>query len=623
MKLSYSLLSCLLLVAGTALAQTSVQRASTITCQPAAPVSGVHAQQTGARDGGDIVFSEDFANGLDGNNGQGFWTVEGPNGNIWRHFTAQPWGAFTGHPQPERIASTTVANGFMLFNSDSANTNWGDTTMVAVPTDWEGSLVSPLLDLSLTPYVELVFEQRFRYCCQDAPYFLEVSSDGGDNWTSQFDISEGIGANDPSGTITTRVNITGAISGDPSNVKFRFRHSSDAGTSHYHWQIDDVQLVEVFEYDLTIQSAANTYFDYDLAFSFDSLQYSIYPFGQLRPLGINMDAFNNGSVTQDAVANFTIMNGSNTVLDQDQDVLQLMPGETRKVFVSPDFTPPAEVGTYTVTHNLTSLNTDLDPSDNTSTTSFKVSENIYARDAGNPWTFETGDSTSMILSNAFHLVNPTTVYSIAVLVGNNSDAGSFLVGDIRDLDLETVWGETQEVTVTNSMMNGVNGQNFTHLIFDPPLDLEAGDYAVCVQVVGFVRIGESGTSVPQTSFIFYNGSAGEDWYYTTTTPSVRMGFDATVGINDEASLNNGLYAQSIPNPTNGITRLVYEMTTQAPVTVELFDVSGKMVMTFNEGNKAPGQHQLMFNVADLQAGVYFHTVRAGDSEVTGRMVVVK
>nr|MDQ3101874.1 T9SS type A sorting domain-containing protein [Bacteroidota bacterium] len=91
----------------------------------------------------------------------------------------------------------------------------------------------------------------------------------------------------------------------------------------------------------------------------------------------------------------------------------------------------------------------------------------------------------------------------------------------------------------------------------------------------------------------------------------------------ELASGAGLSAQNFPNPTNGATRLVYDLIGSAPVTIELFDVSGKVVMSFNEGNKAPGQHQLNFNVTGLEAGVYFHVLRAGDSEVTGRMVVVK
>ena len=52
----------------------------------------------------------------------------------------------------------------MIFNSDSANSNFGaDTTIVASPVELVGSLVSPVLDLSASPFVQLKFSEKFRY----------------------------------------------------------------------------------------------------------------------------------------------------------------------------------------------------------------------------------------------------------------------------------------------------------------------------------------------------------------------------------------------------------------------------------------------------------------------------
>ena len=56
----------------------------------------------------DVLFTEDFANGLVGNNGVGSWTLEGANGNIWRFNNHSPTGAYTSGNQ--YIQSTTAAN---------------------------------------------------------------------------------------------------------------------------------------------------------------------------------------------------------------------------------------------------------------------------------------------------------------------------------------------------------------------------------------------------------------------------------------------------------------------------------------------------------------------------------
>jgi hypothetical protein len=627
MNLKYSLLSCVL-VAGSVMGQWAQPRQAMNNFRPAEQGQSREVlpldRNNDLRAGGDVVFSEDFANGLDGNNGVGAWTLSGANGNVWKRKVEGPVGAYTN--ANERIQSTTVLNGYMLFASDSANTNWGvnPPAIVASPVSLEGSLVSPVINLSATPFVEIQFEQRLRFCCQSAPHFLEVSTDGGANWSSSFSTSTGVAVNANSGTQVRRINITSAIANDPSNVQFRFRHSGEAGTSHYHWQIDDVKIVELFEYDLRLTGSGTTYWDASMAATYDSLLYTVYPYSQLRPLALNLSVLNNGSELQDATANFTVTRSATTVLDQDQSVNNLMPGEERLVFIQPDFTPPAVAGTYNVAYTVSSDNEDLTP-DNSGTASFQVSEFLYARDGGTAATFETGDGVFMILSNAFHISQPVNLHSIAVLIGSQSQVGSLVVGDVRADDLETVLGESQEILVTTGMMNGNNGSNFTHLIFDPPVELQPGmDYMASVQVFGNVRIGENGTSAPQTSFIYYNSpTQGEDWYYTTTTPAIRMNFNPTVGMGEITRVDNLSLGQAIPNPTNGDTRVMYELVEGAAVKIELMDVSGKLVMSVNEGTKAPGQHQFRFDASNLQEGVYFYSVQAADARATGRMVVVK
>src|SRR6187402_2329742 len=163
MNQRYLLLSTLL-VAGTCVAQSSRDPRYALqhddgTVQQVAPTGG------NLRDGGDVIFSEDFANGMAGNNGLGAWTTSGPNGNIWKYTTTGPVGSYSVPTQI--IAQPAPANGFMTFLSDSANCNCtsGEANWPATPTEWDGALESPLMDLSATPSVMLQWEQRLRWCC--------------------------------------------------------------------------------------------------------------------------------------------------------------------------------------------------------------------------------------------------------------------------------------------------------------------------------------------------------------------------------------------------------------------------------------------------------------------------
>lgn len=630
-QLRYALLSGVV-IAGTAMGQWATPRQGHFQLEvaPKSTFSQFPSAEPAndERAGGDVVWSEDFANGLTGNNGIGAWTTEGANGDIWKRKVTGPLGAYT--PVSERIQSTTVANGYMLFNADSANSTWVGNTPTALPsssfTNWEGSLVSPVLDLSATPYVEISFQQRLRFCCGTSPHFLEVSSDGGATWPFSFPTAATAAANALTPTETIKINLVQAIAADPSNVRIRFRHNSEAATSHYQWQIDDVSIVELFQYDLRATNAAVTSWDPIAANSYDSLRYTIYPTSQLRTLGLNVDVLNNGSeVENNMVVNFTVTGpGGAVALDQDQEQDPIAPGDQRTIFVDPSFTPPAVEGLYDVAFNVFSDQTDETPNDNSKTGSFRVSQNIYARDNGSVVSTQNSEGNTLIMTNAFYIKNDGMLYGISVALGTGSEIGALVQGELRADNLDDVIATTEEVFLTANMLNPVGGSNFLNLVFNPPVQLSAGmDYMAAVQVFGDVRIGRSGTSENQTSFLYFDGQSGLDWYFTTTTPMIRMNFDPTVGIDALDASNTLGLGQNIPNPANNTTAIPYQLEKAGAVSFRMHDVTGKLVMDENLGNRAPGVYRFEMNTENLREGVYFYTMTVGEASATKRMVVVR
>ncbi|MEO8069145.1 MAG: T9SS type A sorting domain-containing protein [Flavobacteriales bacterium] len=557
---------------------------------------------------GDTVFSEDFANGLAGNNGVGAWTTTEADGNLWVYSHTGPIGAYSNNT--EVIESTTAANGFMVYQADSGNSTFGGgaPTPNATFTDWYGALVSPLLDLTATPYVRVDFEQKQRWCCGSAPERVEVSNDGGATWPVSIPVVTAAVNQDP-GTIVGSANISGGVIGNPSTVRFRFVFDgAGAGTSHYHWQIDDVKLIEVFDYDLVMQSAANYDFDVDLSFSYDSLQYTVYPYSQLRPVPLNMTVQNNGSVNQSNVtANFTVTQGGNPVLDQDQIINNFGGGVTQKIFVNPDFTPPAVAGTYDVDYSITSAVTDLTPGDNSTTSSFKVDPFSYGRDLGVAAGFELGDSGAYELGNLFHVTNSADLFAVSVAVRSGTGmAGTVVRGSVRLVDADfTLLDNTEEYEIQSSDLNSATGNKFVNLIFANPVTLDAETpYMVCVEHFGGstpFRTGSNGTSAPQTSFIFYNGQNGLDWYYTTSTPMVRMNFNPSVGISEEAAREIGLRAAPSVFTDATTVRFQHE---GGNATWSLMDVSGRVLRTANMGNLGTGNQSIAIDGNGLAAGPY-------------------
>ncbi len=593
----------------------------------------VRPSEAGARAGGDVVWSEDFANGLAGNNGTGPWTLDGFDSQWWVYTTTGPNGAYSNNG--EAITSESADNGWMVFQADSGNTDWDQDppAIVGTPTAWDAGLVSPTIDLSGSPYVMVEFQQSMRYCCSSSPHFLQVSTNDGGTWTSFPVITAPV--NEDPGTLTTSVNIADAIDGDPSNVTIRFYHDGpNSSSSHYHWQIDDVKIVELYNYDLIMESGSTSDWAAATAFTYDSLNYTVYPVSQLRPLPLNVSLTNNGSQAQTGtVVNFTVTDeGGSEVLNQDQSV-DLAPGAQQRVFIDPDFTPPAVAGTYDVAFSATSTVGDTSTSDNSAEASFKVSEFIYSRDGGTAADyFDATDDLEYELCNGFHVANDVELYAVDVSLrsgGSPSPVGIPIYGLLKDgADVEVELSSTSEHVIAQSELNGANGIKVISLVFAEPQFLEAGsDYFVCIKHFGGaeVRTAINGFSEDQSTFIYFENEpgAGPDWFFTNDMPLVRMNFNPSAGIEDGDRQNGIGLGQNIPNPADMNTLIPYDLKEGAKLTFEVHDMSGKLVAVQALGDRAPGSHRLKFDTSALNEGVYFYSLTSEGTRLTKRMTVIR
>ncbi len=79
-------------------------------------------------------------------------------------------------------------------------------------------------------------------------------------------------------------------------------------------------------------------------------------------------------------------------------------------------------------------------------------------------------------------------------------------------------------------------------------------------------------------------------------------------------------AQNQPNPFTGTTTIQISSKTVAPVSVEVANMLGQVVYTQNAGT-INGTMNVELNASQLEAGVYFYTVRVGADSVTKKMIV--
>jgi hypothetical protein len=100
---------------------------------------------------------------------------------------------------------------------------------------------------------------------------------------------------------------------------------------------------------------------------------------------------------------------------------------------------------------------------------------------------------------------------------------------------------------------------------------------------------------------------------------IVTGIDELKGSPDE-SLR--LY-QNYPNPASGPTRIEYKIIREGTVSLKVYDVTGKEILTLVNASLEPGDYSVMFDTENVPAGIYSYSLRLGPEKVTRQMLVVK
>lgn len=81
--------------------------------------------------------------------------------------------------------------------------------------------------------------------------------------------------------------------------------------------------------------------------------------------------------------------------------------------------------------------------------------------------------------------------------------------------------------------------------------------------------------------------------------------------------------QNYPNPFNPSTTISFDLPENSLVSLEIFDITGRMVATLVNGMKTAGSHSVTFYGSDLSSGIYFVRLEAGNFRQTMKILLVK
>jgi hypothetical protein len=87
--------------------------------------------------------------------------------------------------------------------------------------------------------------------------------------------------------------------------------------------------------------------------------------------------------------------------------------------------------------------------------------------------------------------------------------------------------------------------------------------------------------------------------------------------------NQFALSQNYPNPFNPSTIINYQLPAQSHVTLKVYDVLGREVVTLVNEQKAPGSYDVTWDASTISSGVFFYRLVAGEHSQTRKLVLLR
>jgi len=245
-----------------------------------------------------------------------------------------------------------------------------------------------------------------------------------------------------------------------------------------------------------------------------------------------------------------------------------------------------------------------------------------------------GDARGVVLFTANGGANWTTMYT-TTNQGQNCWKISFPSRNIGYVSLEKFGNSAYFLKTTNS------GATWEEKLFL--------NRNYVMQGIGFVNenTGWIGGSRNSTLYSYKTTNGGDSWDSVGVLKNVNkfiflndtMAFAVgrtiyrfgtnTVNIQQVNSIVPSKFKlyQNYPNPFNPKTNFDFLIKStgnkSSEVSLNIYDITGKLISTLFKGNLKPGKYNITFDGSNLNSGIYFYSLQAGDFKETLKMVLLK
>ena len=91
-----------------------------------------------------------------------------------------------------------------------------------------------------------------------------------------------------------------------------------------------------------------------------------------------------------------------------------------------------------------------------------------------------------------------------------------------------------------------------------------------------------------------------------------------------AELEAGELMQNVPNPFRESTQIWYKLENESSIQLNIFNYTGQLIRSIDEGNKTKGPHFFEFDASGLKSGIYFYSINInGKTTDSKKMTIIK
>ncbi len=549
--------------------------------------------------------------------------------------------------------SSSKEDGHLALLLDPYNTMMG--TEISV----NNSIVFPTFDCSDKSSVIVRYETSFMCYAGAWQMQVQVSNDAGVHWAA-YDAGFGCGHKDRPDDISSgqvaifEANISEVAAGMSEVIIKIFW----GGTQWYFLLIDDFELAEAFDNDLRMQhyvlewdngdeNTVESYFHNipmsQLGGSFMNFESSVLNFGEEDQWGTYLD--------------LDISKNSQSVWNR-TTAPDMMPSLYMDTMRVGDAYTPTEYGHYKITYDFKQEETEQSPENDVVDVFFNVTDSVYSRtddtsEESYVYGFEAYGEEGVpneqhFVGSQLPIYGDCEVDGVSVYVAGGCADGEiefrgalyFVLPEEEDPDgVGAVEWLSSEIVVLDSSMH----DTWVYFEFEKDGESEflmAGDNIYVgveywnwhTEVVPYKRyenfkIGSDVGVKLNDPVSIVRGGVENGWDDGTTVTKrkfmVKLFLNDHSNRTDGVNLNESLNAlnQNYPNPFVGSTEISYELGVASDVTIEVTDMTGRVVLSLNEGHLPAGSHTCAINAENLESGLYFYTLKAGQFTETKRMVV--